>query len=200
MRRRATLRAGVAVGAALALAATTATFGRERTTRTKALSGSLSGDVLYSNNYVFNSDALAKQWWGRIAAGVEGEVPERQAEPRGRRRYRRRRDEQGGAALPRQVAGARRLQLPTTYVSQFGGSGFLADLSKYVSSASPRPSGRSSRRTSRTWAASTAPCTRSTAATTTRRSSSTRRCSPRPASRCRGSRRRGTTSSPPRDW
>ena len=45
---------------------------------------------------------------GQHRQGVEGEVPERQAQPGWRRRYRHRRDEQGGAALPLQVAGARR--------------------------------------------------------------------------------------------
>jgi multiple sugar transport system substrate-binding protein len=102
-----------------------------------ALKGEIT--VLYSNNYVFNSQQLAKDWWGNIAKEWAQKYPNVKLNLVG----------VGGtdidlmnkAALqfrsPTQAPDV--LQLPTTFVSQFGGSGYLADLSKYVASPTTAP-------------------------------------------------------------
>jgi multiple sugar transport system substrate-binding protein len=137
MRSRATLRATIAVGtAALALAATAATS-VARGTGPAALSGTVT--VLYSNNYVFNSQQLAKEWWNGIAAEWKAKYPNAKLNLVGVGGTDV--DEMNKAALLfRDKSQAPDVvQLPTTYVSQFGGSGYLADLSKYVSTASSAP-------------------------------------------------------------
>jgi multiple sugar transport system substrate-binding protein len=103
----------------------------------QALSGQLT--VFYSNNYVFNSDALAKKWWGNIAKEWKAKYPnvKLNLSSVGGTDI----DEMNKAALLFRAKSQAPdvLQLPTTFVSQFGGSGYLADLSKYVSSASSAP-------------------------------------------------------------
>ncbi len=136
MRTRATLRTGVVVAVALATALTAATSVAAGTA-TSGLSGQLT--VLYSNNYVFNSDALATQWWNGIAAEWKAKYPNVKLNLVGVGGTDT--DEMNKAALLfRDKSQAPDVvQLPTTYVSQFGGSGYLADLSKYVSSATSAP-------------------------------------------------------------
>jgi multiple sugar transport system substrate-binding protein len=100
----------------------------------------LSGEitVLYTNNYVFNSQELAKKWWDAIAGEWASKYPNVKLNLVG----------VGGtdvdlmnkAALEFKGSGAPDvLQLPTTYVSQFGGSNYLLPLDKYVADASLAP-------------------------------------------------------------
>jgi multiple sugar transport system substrate-binding protein len=103
-------------------------------------SGSSSGGktltVLYSNNYVFNSDALAKQWWTGIAAQWKKLYPNVKLNLEGT----------GGTDvdLMNKAAVMFRsksttpdvIQLPTTYVGEFSGSGYLAPLNSFVSGSS----------------------------------------------------------------
>ncbi|HLI75423.1 MAG TPA: extracellular solute-binding protein [Acidobacteriaceae bacterium] len=93
--------------------------------------------MLYSNNYVFNSDALATQWWDSIAKqwaklypnvhlqllGVGGTDV----------------DEMNKAAVlfRSQSQTPDVIQLPTTYVGEFAGSGYLASLNSYVDNNPP---------------------------------------------------------------
>jgi multiple sugar transport system substrate-binding protein len=137
MNRRATLRVGIAVGAAALAVSLTAATSIAASTTSGALSGQLT--VLYSNNYVFNSDALATQWWNGIAAEWKAKYPNVKLNLVGVGGTDT--DEMNKAALLfRDKSQAPDVvQLPTTYVSQFGGSGYLADLSKYVGSASSAP-------------------------------------------------------------
>lgn len=97
----------------------------------QASSSSLS--VLYTTNYVFDTDALAAKWWGSIAKqwkkldpsvkltllGVGGTDV----------------DEMNKAAVlfrsPSETPCV--IQLPTTYVGEFAGSGYLASLNHFVS-------------------------------------------------------------------
>lgn len=101
-------------------------------------SGTKTLTVLYSNNYVFNSDALAKQWWGGIAKQWAKLYPKVKLNLLGT----------GGtdvdlmnkAAVMYRSASTTPdvIQLPTTYVGEFSGSGYLLPLNKYVSgSAAP---------------------------------------------------------------
>jgi multiple sugar transport system substrate-binding protein len=95
--------------------------------------------VLYSNNYVFNSDALAKQWWSGIAAQWKKLYPGVKLNLLGT----------GGtdvdlmnkAAVMFRSASTTPdvIQLPTTYVGEFSGSGYLAPLNKFVSGAAAPP-------------------------------------------------------------
>jgi multiple sugar transport system substrate-binding protein len=92
--------------------------------------------VLYSNNYVFNSDALAKQWWGGIAQQWKKLYPGVKLNLLGT----------GGtdvdlmnkAAVMYRSASTTPdvIQLPTTYVGEFSGSGYLAPLNTFVSGSS----------------------------------------------------------------
>jgi multiple sugar transport system substrate-binding protein len=101
-------------------------------------SGGKTLTVLYSNNYVFNSDALAKQWWDGIAKQWAKLYPNVKLNLLGT----------GGtdvdlmnkAAVMFRSASTTPdvIQLPTTYVGEFSGSGYLLALNKYVSgSAAP---------------------------------------------------------------
>ena len=103
-----------------------------------ALKGEIT--VLYSNNYVFNSQDLAKRWWGNIAKEWATKYPNVKLNLVG----------VGGtdsdlmnkAALEFKAGGSQApdvLQLPTTYTSQFASSGYLAPLDKYVASADTAP-------------------------------------------------------------
>ena len=82
---------------------------------------------------MFNSDALAKQWWDGIAAEWKAKYPNVKLNLVGVGGTDV--DEMNKAALLFRSTSRRR---PTScscrrrYVSQFGGSGYLADLSKYV--------------------------------------------------------------------
>jgi multiple sugar transport system substrate-binding protein len=90
--------------------------------------------VLYTNNYVFNSDALATQWWNGIAKQWKLKYPHTKLVLEGT----------GGTDvdLMNKAAILFRspsttpdvIQLPTTYVAQFAGSGYLAPLNTFVQS------------------------------------------------------------------
>lgn len=103
-------------------------------------SGSGSSDtstvtVLYSNNYVFNSDALATQWWNGIAKQWKAKYPHTKLVLEGT----------GGTDtdLMNKAAILFRsssttpdvIQLPTTYVAQFAGSNYLEPLNSFVHSS-----------------------------------------------------------------
>jgi multiple sugar transport system substrate-binding protein len=99
-------------------------------------SGGKTLTVLYSNNYVFNSDALAKQWWDGIAKQWAKLYPKVKLNLLGT----------GGTDvdLMNKAAVMFRspsttpdvIQLPTTYVGEFSGSDYLLPLNKYVSGSS----------------------------------------------------------------
>jgi multiple sugar transport system substrate-binding protein len=90
--------------------------------------------VLYSNNYVFNSDALATKWWNGIAKQWKKKYPHTKLVLEGT----------GGTDvdLMNKAAILFRspsttpdvIQMPTTYVAQFAGSGYLDPLNSFVHS------------------------------------------------------------------
>jgi multiple sugar transport system substrate-binding protein len=100
-------------------------------------SGSSTLSVLYSNNYVFNSDALATKWWNGIAAQWAKLYPNVHLKLLGTGGTDT--DEMNKAAVlfrdPSQTPDV--IQLPTTYVGEFSGSGYLASLNQYVDKAPP---------------------------------------------------------------
>jgi multiple sugar transport system substrate-binding protein len=126
-----TIRAAAVAGVALLGATAVAACG---TSGNSAAGKSLT--VLYSNNYVFNSDALAKQWWTGIAQQWKKMYPGVKLNLLGT----------GGtdvdlmnkAAVMYRSASTTPdvIQLPTTYVGEFSGSGYLAPLNKFVSGGS----------------------------------------------------------------
>lgn len=95
-----------------------------------AVTGKLT--VLYSNNYVFNSGDLAARWWGNIAKEWKTKYPNAELNLVGT----------GGtdidmmnkaALLFRSASTAPDvIQMPTTFTSQFAGSGYLLPLDNYV--------------------------------------------------------------------
>jgi multiple sugar transport system substrate-binding protein len=98
-------------------------------------SGSGTVTVLYSNNYVFNSDQLATQWWNGIAKQWKAKYPHTKLVLEGT----------GGTDtdLMNKAAILFRspsttpdvIQLPTTYMAQFAGSNYLAPLNSFVNSS-----------------------------------------------------------------
>ena len=90
--------------------------------------------VLYSNNYVFNSDSLATKWWNGIAKQWKAKYPHTKLVLEGT----------GGtdidlmnkaAILFRSTSTTPDvIQMPTTYVAQFAGSNYLEPLNSFVSS------------------------------------------------------------------
>jgi multiple sugar transport system substrate-binding protein len=122
------------VGAALL--ATAAACSNSSSNSGSGSSGSSSGTVtvLYSNNYVFNSDALAKQWWNGIAKQWKTKYPHIKLVLEGT----------GGTDIDLMNKAAILfrspsttpdvIQLPTTYVAQFAGSGYLDPLNSFVQS------------------------------------------------------------------
>jgi multiple sugar transport system substrate-binding protein len=99
-------------------------------------SGGKSLTVLYSNNYVFNSDALAKKWWDSIAQQWKTLYPDVKLNLQGTGGTDV--DEMNKAAVmfrsPSSTPDV--IQLPTTYVGEFSGSGYLAPLNNFVSGSS----------------------------------------------------------------
>jgi multiple sugar transport system substrate-binding protein len=96
--------------------------------------GSSSGiSVLYTDNYVFDTDALAAKWWGSIAKQWKALDPSVKLTllPTGGTDV----DEMNKAAVlfrsPSETPCV--VQLPTTYVGEFAGSGYLASLNSLVS-------------------------------------------------------------------
>jgi multiple sugar transport system substrate-binding protein len=122
--------AGVAVLGAAALAACGGSSGGNSSSGGKTLT------ILYSNNYVFNSDALAKQWWDGIAAQWKKQYPgvKLNLEGTGGTDV----DLMNKAAVMFRSASTTPdvIQLPTTYVGEFSGSGYLASLNKFVDGGS----------------------------------------------------------------
>ena len=98
-------------------------------------SGSGTVTVLYSNNYVFNSDALATQWWNGIAKQWKAKYPHTKLVLEGT----------GGTDIDLMNKAAILfrspsttpdvIQMPTTYVAQFAGSSYLAPLNSFVHSS-----------------------------------------------------------------
>jgi len=142
--RRAKLRATVIGLIVIAATATVALSGANAQSTTSSAASPCTGlkgeiTVFYSYNYVFNSVDLAKKWWSNIANEWKAKCPNVKLTLTG----------VGGTDIDEMNKAALLfrsksrapdvLQLPTTFVSQFGGSGFLADVSKYVGNKSKAP-------------------------------------------------------------
>ena len=90
--------------------------------------------VLYSNNYVFNADQLATQWWKGIAKQWAAKYPHTKLVLEGT----------GGTDIDLMNKAAILfrspsttpdvIQMPTTYVAQFAGSNYLEPLNSFVNS------------------------------------------------------------------
>ncbi len=123
-------RRAAALGAAVLVAASLAACGNSSNSNGSSAS---TLTVLYSNNYVFNSDALAKQWWDGIAKQWAKLYPKVKLNLLGT----------GGtdvdlmnkAAVMFRTASTTPdvIQLPTTYVGEFSGSHYLLPLNSFVS-------------------------------------------------------------------
>jgi len=95
--------------------------------------------VLFSNNYVFDTDAQATAWWNNVTKEFDQQNPGSTLKQLGVGGTDI--DEMNKAALlfrsPSTTPDV--IQLPTTYTSQFASSGYLLPLTSYVSSASSAP-------------------------------------------------------------
>jgi multiple sugar transport system substrate-binding protein len=95
--------------------------------------------VLFSNNYVFDTDAQATAWWNNIQKEFDAQNPGSSLKQLGVGGTDI--DEMNKAALlfrsPSTTPDV--IQLPTTYTSQFASSGYLLPLTSYVKSASQAP-------------------------------------------------------------
>lgn len=128
----------LAVAALIAsIAALSAIAGTASAKRYALPSGQIT--VLYSYNYVFNSDALAKRWWNAIAKEWKKTYPNVKLNLVGTGGTDI--DEMNKAALlfRSKSTAPDVIQLPTTFISQFGSSGYLLPLDKYVKSSSSAP-------------------------------------------------------------
>jgi multiple sugar transport system substrate-binding protein len=92
--------------------------------------------VLYTNNYVFDTDALAAAWWKSIGVQWKAANPGTKLTLLGTGGTDV--DEMNKAAILFRSAAQTPciIQLPTTYVGQFAGSGYLAPLNSYVTGSS----------------------------------------------------------------
>jgi multiple sugar transport system substrate-binding protein len=129
---------GVAVSA-LAVSAMTGATGAAAGAASRSPSDASSAiSVLYTNNYVFDSDALAAKWWNSIAKQWKADDPSVKLTLLGTGGTDV--DEMNKAAIlfrsPSETPCV--IQLPTTYVGEFAGSGYLASLNSYLS-GSPAP-------------------------------------------------------------
>lgn len=125
--------AGVAIISATALAACgggSGGSGSSSSGSTKELT------VLYSNNYVFNSDSLAKQWWTGIASQWKKLYPNVKLNLLGTGGTDVDLMNKAGVMFRSTSTTPDVIQLPTTYVGEFAGSGYLASLNKFVSGSS----------------------------------------------------------------
>jgi ABC-type glycerol-3-phosphate transport system substrate-binding protein len=142
------------------------------TASSSSLKGTIS--VLFSNNYVFDTDAQATAWWNSLQKQFQKLYPGATLKQLGVGGTDI--DEMNKAALlfrsPSTTPDV--IQLPTTYTSQFASSGYLLPLTTTSSRRAALRSGLGSRTTSRPWATTTARSTRSITATTTSASSTTR--------------------------
>jgi multiple sugar transport system substrate-binding protein len=95
--------------------------------------------VLFSNNYVFDTDAQATAWWNNIQKEFDAQNPGSHLKQLGVGGTDI--DEMNKAALlyrsPSTTPDV--IQLPTTYTSQFASSGYLLPLASYVKSSSSAP-------------------------------------------------------------
>ena len=95
--------------------------------------------VLYTNNYMFDTDQQANKWWSSVKTQFEQAYPGAKLQLLGTGGTDT--DEMNKAALlfrsPSQTPDV--VQMPTTYVSQFASSGYLAPLSSFVSSSTKAP-------------------------------------------------------------
>src|SRR5580700_10497300 len=101
------------------------------------LKGTIS--VLFSNNYVFDTDAQATAWWNNIQKEFDKDYPGATLKQLGVGGTDI--DEMNKAALlfrsPSTTPDV--IQLPTTYTSQFASSGYLLPLDSYVKSSRSAP-------------------------------------------------------------
>jgi len=128
------LRRVMAPAAAAALAITAAACSGSPSGSGSGSSGGGTVTVLYSNNYVFNSDQLATQWWKGIAKQWKAKYPHTKLILEGT----------GGTDIDLMNKAAILfrspsttpdvIQMPTTYVAQFAGSNYLAPLNSFVNS------------------------------------------------------------------
>ena len=128
------LRRVMAPAAAAALAITAAACSGSPSGSGSGSSGGGTVTVLYSNNYVFNSDQLATQWWKGIAKQWKAKYPHTKLVLEGT----------GGTDIDLMNKAAILfrspsttpdvIQMPTTYVAQFAGSNYLAPLNSFVNS------------------------------------------------------------------
>ena len=129
------LRRVMAPAAAAALAITAAACSGSPSGSGSGSSGGGTVTVLYSNNYVFNSDQLATQWWKGIAKQWKAKYPHTKLVLEGT----------GGTDIDLMNKAAILfrspsttpdvIQMPTTYVAQFAGSNYLAPLNSFVQSS-----------------------------------------------------------------
>lgn len=129
------VKAGLVAAVGVALATTGVTAAAYASPQS-ADSGGSGISVLYSYNYVFDSDAQAYKWWGSIAKQWAKEDPSVKLTELGT----------GGTDIDEMNKAAVLfrspsttpcvIQLPTTYVGEFAGSGYLASLNSYVSGSS----------------------------------------------------------------
>jgi len=95
--------------------------------------------VLFSNNYVFDTDAQATSWWNKVTKEFDQQNPGSTLKQLGVGGTDI--DEMNKAALlfrsPSTTPDV--IQLPTTYTSQFASSGYLLPLTNFVKSSSSAP-------------------------------------------------------------
>ena len=107
------------------------------TASSSSLKGTIS--VLFSNNYVFDTDAQATAWWNSLQKQFQKLYPGATLKQLGVGGTDI--DEMNKAALlfrsPSTTPDV--IQLPTTYTSQFASSGYLLPLTSYVKSSSSAP-------------------------------------------------------------
>lgn len=123
------------LGAGAALLVTAAACSSSPAGSGSGSSGSGTVTVLYSNNYVFNSDTLATQWWKGIAKQWKAKYPHTKLVLEGT----------GGTDIDLMNKAAILfrspsttpdvIQMPTTYMAQFAGSNYLEPLNSFVHSS-----------------------------------------------------------------
>jgi multiple sugar transport system substrate-binding protein len=136
-RARAAIAIAVLACAGIAVAACGGGGGGGAVKTSSSLKGTIS--VLYTNNYMFNSQALAKRWWTGIKQEFESRYPGATLKLIGTGGTDI--DEMNKASLlfrsPSQTPDI--VQMPTTYTGQFASSNYLLPLDKYVASAQSAP-------------------------------------------------------------
>jgi multiple sugar transport system substrate-binding protein len=117
--------------------AVTAVASASATSSSSSLKGTIS--VLFTNNYMFDTDAQATTWWNNVQKEFQKMYPGATLKQLGVGGTDI--DEMNKAALlfrsPSTTPDV--IQLPTTYTSQFASSGYLLPLDSYVKSSSSAP-------------------------------------------------------------